>query len=1101
MTSVQLLPSAAPPRHPGQLRPADLGDLLGVPFTDEQLRAATAPLEPGVIVAGAGSGKTTVMAARVVWLVATGQVAAEQVLGLTFTNKAASELASRVRSSLAAWAARSEGGRSGTEFAEGTDAADGAKGADGEPTVLTYHAYAGRLVAEHGLRIGVEPQSRLLADASRFQLAARAVRRAPGPFRLLTKTLDNLVADVVGLDAQLAEHLVDPAELRAHDEALIGRLTSLPKTTGAVSDVAQAARMRLELLVLVEAFRAEKRRLDVLDFGDQVQLGARLAQERPETGTVERSRFLVVLLDEYQDTSVAQRRMLAGLFGGGHPVTAVGDPCQGIYGWRGASVTNLDHFPDHFPRRDTQPAATYALTQNQRSGGRLLRLANTVASALRDVHRGVAELTPRADVVHAGSTTVALLPTYGEEIDWMAEQIVAALAAGTPAGEIAVLVRVRSDFAAVHAALVERDVPVEVVGLGGLLALPEVADVVAMLQVLDDPTCNAALVRLLCGPRWRIGPRDLAELGRQARHLVGAVGAMAGDAGDRGNDAGGQDSDSGLRRAVRGTDSSEAIALADALARPDVGSYSAPARARFAACSAELRELRRHFDEPLLDIISRIALTTGLDVELAARPGAGLEDGRDALSTFLDEAAQFVDLEGESSVTAFLSYLRAAELYERGLDSTSPGGREAVQVMTVHKAKGLEWDVVAVPDLVARVFPSNRGIDRWTTCSQALPHPLRGDFADLPAVVEWSPKGLKRFTADCQAATELEERRLGYVAFTRARNSLIASGHWWGIEQKLPRGPSIFLQELHTHCAAGLGTVAHWAPEPTERTNPNRLSPRQYRWPSELAPSGWQRRRQAAVAVRRGIDELAAGRLPLFVDDSLTAAEAALVADWDADAEVLMAEAAAEPDARRLIALPPTLTASRLVRLHRDPAGLARELARPMPRRPVPAARQGTRFHAWVESLFVQRPLLDPDDLPGAGDDDLGPDADLVSLQAAFLRTPYAGRQPVAVEAPFELLLAGRVVRGRIDAVYAAGDGFEVVDWKTGTEPADPLQLAIYRLAWAELAGLPVEAVGAAFLYVRTGEILRPAGLPDRVGLTVVLTGGAPDGLALRGPQ
>lgn len=283
--------------------------------------------------------------------------------------------------------------------------------------------------------------------------------------------------------------------------------------------------------------------------------------------------------------------------------------------------------------------------------------------------------------------------------------------------------------------------------------------------------------------------------------------------------------------------------------------------------------------------------------------------------------------------------------------------------------------------------------------------------------------------------------------------------------------------------------MAPWAPKPAEKTNPNRLTARQHRWPPELEPRAWQRRREAADAVRRDMAGLAAGRLPLFVDEPLTAAEAALVADWDADAELLLAEAVAEPDSRRLVALPPTLSASRLVRLHADPARLARELARPMPRRPVPAARHGTRFHAWVESLFAQRPLLDPEDLPGAGDDELAPDEDLTTLQAAFLRSPYAGRQPIAVEAPFELLLAGRVVRGRIDAVYAADGGHEVVDWKTGTEPADPVQLAVYRLAWAELVGLPVDAVSAAFLYVRSGEISRPSPLPDRAALTAIVTG------------
>ena len=139
------------------MNPTDLRSLLGIDFTDEQLAAATAPLEPGLVVAGAGSGKTSVMAARVVWLVATEQVAPEQVLGLTFTNKAAAELAGRVRGALLA-------------------AGVGGAYDDGEPVVSTYHAFAGRLVTDYALRIGVEPRSRLLADATRYQLAGRVLR-------------------------------------------------------------------------------------------------------------------------------------------------------------------------------------------------------------------------------------------------------------------------------------------------------------------------------------------------------------------------------------------------------------------------------------------------------------------------------------------------------------------------------------------------------------------------------------------------------------------------------------------------------------------------------------------------------------------------------------------------------------------------------------------------------------------------------------------------------------------------------------------------------------------------------------------------------------
>ena len=178
------------------------------------------------------------------------------------------------------------------------------------------------------------------------------------------------------------------------------------------------------------------------------------------------------------------------------------------------------------------------------------------------------------------------------------------------------------------------------------------------------------------------------------------------------------------------------------------------------------------------------------------------------------------------------------------------------------------------------------------------------------------------------------------------------------------------------------------------------------------------------------------------------------------------------------------------MRLRSDPDGFARDLARPLPRKPIPAARRGTRFHAWVETLFAQRPLLEPDELPGAEDEAIGEDADLAELQEAFLSTPHATRRPHAVEAPFALALAGRVVRGRIDAVYDLGDGrWEVVDWKTGNEAADPLQLAIYRLAWAELVGVEVSHVDAAFLYVRTGEVTRYDDLPGAADLAALLQG------------
>jgi DNA helicase-2/ATP-dependent DNA helicase PcrA len=190
--------------------------------------------------------------------------------------------------------------------------------------------------------------------------------------------------------------------------------------------------------------------------------------------------------------------------------------------------------------------------------------------------------------------------------------------------------------------------------------------------------------------------------------------------------------------------------------------------------------------------------------------------------------------------------------------------------------------------------------------------------------------------------------------------------------------------------------------------------------------------------------------------------------------------------------LPSSLTATALARLRDDPEGFARDLARPMPRPPAPAARFGTRFHAWVEARFGQQQLIDADELPGRADAEIDDADDLAALVGAFETGAFADRVPHAVEAPFALVLDGQVVRGRIDAVYAeqvdGEPGFLVVDWKTNRQQsADPLQLAVYRLAWAELAGVPVERVRAGFYYVRHGELVEPQGLADRAALERLL--------------
>ncbi|WP_055486143.1 ATP-dependent DNA helicase [Streptomyces sp. WMMB 322] len=1169
---------------------AQLAELLGIPFTPEQLACITAPPAPQVIVAGAGSGKTTVMAARVVWLVGTGQVQPEQVLGLTFTNKAAGELAERVRKALV---------QAGITDPDPDDPEQ----ARGEPQISTYHAFAGRLLTEHGLRLGIEPGSRLLADATRFQLAASVLRADPGPFAALTKSVAALVEDLLALDAELSEHLVPPGRLRAYDEELLAALDGVPLGNAALRKVPQAALGRGELLGLVEKYRARKRERDLLDFGDQIALAATLARDVPEVGRALRAQYSAVLLDEYQDTSVAQRVLLAGLFGGeqsgpgqsgpgqdgrpgegaGHAVTAVGDPCQAIYGWRGASVANLDDFPRHFPHADGSPARRHSLSENRRSGGRLLSLANSLAAPLRSRHEGVEALRPAPGAERDGLVRCALLPTHEEELEWLADSLAHLVRTGTPPGEIAVLCRGAGDFAEIQAALVARELPVEVVGLTGLLHLPEIADLVAMCEVLSDPTANASLVRLLTGPRWRIGPRDLALLGRRARLLV------------EHREDGGGDPDRRLAAAVEGVDPAEVVSLADALETfLDAGGpyedglpFSAEARVRFTRLAAEIRDLRRSLADPLMDVLHRVLAVSGLEVELSASPHALAARRRETLSSFLDVAAGFAAVDGEATLLAFLGFLRTAAQYEKGLDSSLPGGENAVKVLTAHKAKGLEWDVVAVPGLVSKQFPGELPRESWLSRPKVLPHALRGDAATLPDVAEWTAKGVKNYETAMRDHQAVEELRLGYVTFTRPRSLLLGSGHWWGPHQKRPRGPSAFLEALRCHCEEdpAHGEVEHWAEAPADGEENPALSAAaaQVRaWPLPLDEAALARRRTAADAVLerlaqagplRAADEAAgpggsedseefdrtagadvpgapdgaagsavpgpsdgapgaagaagaaagpqaarpalpsAGAGPAEAPADLSPEESRLVESWDRDLDALTGELRRSRLPVRDVPLPASLSASQLLRMAADPDGFARELARPMPRPPQPdAARRGTRFHAWVESRFEELPLpmLGPDELPGAGDGAAGPsgagggrdepdgiadERDLAALKEAFRRSPYGQRTPYRVEEPFQLELAGRVVRGRIDAVYrdVAPDGtatYDIVDWKTGrARGADPLQLSVYRLAWAEKQRVPLESVGAAFLYVRGGELVRPEGLLGRAGLEELLLG------------
>ncbi|WP_433181648.1 ATP-dependent helicase [Actinoallomurus sp. CA-150999] len=1107
------------------ISPQELAHRLGVPEpTPDQAAVIEASLGPMAVIAGAGSGKSETMAARVVWLVANGLIRPERVLGLTFTRKAAAELAERVRRRL-------------DQLREHEDLID-PQILDGEPTVSTYHAYAARLFGDHALRAALEPTMRLVTPAVAWQIAARAVDAYDGPMDAVEWGPDTVTKAVIGLSGELSEHLRTPDDVRRLGGWLNERYAEVKKPTKKhQGSITTAQAVREQLMPLVEAYQRAKAKREVLDHGDQMALAARIAAEHPEVGQIERSRYAAVLLDEYQDTSHAQLVLLKSLFGGGHPVTAVGDPCQSIYGWRGASAGNLLGFVRDFPYGE-RPAPMRQLSTSFRNGERVLDAAARIQGELREEAKDVPRLWPGAAQQARGRVECGLLDTVEDEAERLADRIVRLLrqpkelapdgdvwektsrhGPGLQPSDVAVLARKRAQFPLIRAALESRGVPVEVVGLGGLLTVPEVQDVVATLKVVHDPTAGASLARLLTGPRWRLGPHDLVALGRRSRELAreGArdLDPDAGPSPDAGSgDRTGEDGALGDRSSRSQFDAADPLrqvvqelndengSLVDALDDPGPAEkYSDEGHARLERLRDELRVLRRHVGLPLPDLVTEVERTLGLDIEVASRPGLDPVTARADLDAFVDAAASFAGDAEDPTLGAFLAYLKAAESEEFGLEAGRVGETNSVKLLTVHAAKGLEWDVVAIPGLVwsptkdgapgaGSVFPARpQNSSRWTTNARVLPYPLRGDRADLPPLNGLQKDDVEEFNAATADRDLREERRLAYVAVTRARHLLIATGYRWGTASR-PLQPSPFLEEIREACEAGAGQVGYWADEPVGEENPLLAEQDTASWPA--LPEG--ERYDAVAEGARMVDDAIHGRLrlgylPLAPRDRRRASA------WARDVELLLAERDRARGVDGLaVELPAHLSVSSLVTLARDPAALARQIRRPLPRPPAPYARRGTAFHRWLESRWGQQRLLDLDDLPGASDEGASADTELETLQAAFERSAWADREPHDVEVPFETMVGDRLIRGRMDAVFRTDDGgYEVVDWKTGRPPTGEearvvsVQLAAYRIAWAQLAEVPLDKVSAAFHYVAADRTIRPADLLDADGLAALL--------------
>lgn len=1118
------------PTPPQRLTPAQLFTALGEKHmpTDQQEKVITAPLKPTLVVAGAGSGKTATMSARVTYLVASGQVDPSQVLGLTFTRKATHELRERIENRLGqlyrypGWTSSST--RSNTDESASADAPSTAAGPStaaeaggsnsqvqeltavaGEATVATYNSFAGSLVREWGLEVGLETDTAVLTPASSWQIMYELMENWGQEFEEPFSSLDSATELALQVANSLNENLLSVDEARELMADLGQNLKDLRSVRGAAKAIdaksLPAMTKRIQVLDLVERYIDYKRENSLVDFGDQVALACRIVTDErvgPRVIAQYRDRFKAVLLDEFQDTSVAQTILLSSLFAG-CGVVAVGDPNQAIYGWRGASSAALGQFHRHF---SNGAGPVLQLSTAWRNDPQILQAANRISDPLRASGQvKVEKLVKRPGVGdERGKVWAARVQDGLAEAELIAKFLAQRW---SPSKSMAVLCRTRSQFTPIVAALIERGIPVEVVGLGGLLDVPEVADVRALMSVALDPTSADRLMRLI--DLVGIDAADLDVVWSFARELVNAR-ASAGPSGAEPRLAEPLLAEA-LSEIVVNFAAFEAFCKKYACALSPAGLYQAKRLGRI------LQEANAAANLELVDFISWAERALGLDVEAAARVDVN-EVGARALAALRAQATSFKSQNPEAGAQVFLGWLNAAQDQERGLElpevEPAPG---AVQVLTVHASKGLEWDIVVVPGLVEANFPSYRSrpkedytvlANSWITQVSEFPHTLRRDYDSLPPCpfIGLSPQAGKDaiLAAGEEYRSELgkwevaEERRLAYVAYTRARSQLLLTTSHYAALSKTPKMTSRFLKELErsqmvqfladderdddlSNRALDQSSVSVW---------PHQLDalasleePGVADVPGQAAPGKQAglslRLRAAALVSAAGGCQGAGSEEALQIPEGL----APQLDDWWRQARLLLQERQIRQENGQEIVLPSHLAATAMAKVGKE--DFIMSLRRPLPPPPSKAARLGTAFHEEMsQRLNSEGTLLS---LAEAGSDRLSPaDRKQVNdwLDNVAELEILQGYSPYATEIDQEIRLAGFNVRCRIDAVFKAVEKgraqWLIVDWKTGGQRVRVDQLSLYVHAWAASQGVDISQVRAAYVYVQDGHVdeLRP---------------------------
>ncbi|HXG25666.1 MAG TPA: ATP-dependent DNA helicase [Candidatus Binatia bacterium] len=693
--------------EPGAGETVGFGDIAGLEqlldgLNAEQRRAVTHGDGPLLVVAGAGTGKTQVITRRIAWLIATRRARPSEILALTFTDKAAEEMHVRVDQLVPYGYA--------------------------DTAISTFHAFGDRIIREFAFELGLSPDVRVLTRAEvvvflrerLFELGLEEYRPLGDPTRFL--------GALAQLFARCRDEDVSPAAYLVHAERLAEQAVALsalaegvePGEADAAAAALETARRQGELARAYDRYTALLREHGAIDFGDQVALALQLLRESAAARESLQGRFRYILVDEFQDTNRAQSELVALLAERHCNVTVVGDDDQSIYRFRGAAISNILEFRERY-----KGARTVVLRRNYRSLAPILdgahRLIRFNDPDRLEVRVGISKrLTAERSEPDAAPIRHHAFATVGEEADWIAAELRRRVEAGARPRDHAVLVRANADADPVLRSLTAAGLPWRFSGTSGLYSRPEIRLLLALLRAVADPSSSVDVYALAASDRYAIPAGDLAEVAGAARRRHRSIFEVLEEL---------EDEPAMLRLTPRG-------------------------RAAVARLTNDLRRLRDlAHRRPAGEVLYAFLRDSGWLSELASADSVAAEEQLANIGRFFDLVRNQSALLADDRAVFLARHL--STLIEAGDDPATADPDpdvDAVHVMTVHKAKGLEFPVVFLPGLVADRFPAR---------SRREPLAMPVELVD-----EVLPEGDGHLQ---------EERRLFYVAMTRARDELILS--------------------------------------------------------------------------------------------------------------------------------------------------------------------------------------------------------------------------------------------------------------------------------------------------------------------------------------